>query len=147
LKPSRRDLVYLLPAVAASQEKKQPAPKPKLASKVYVYEEMAVRQNGPNNQNRQRAVLNGLLHGGFPLECHLTELAPGQAPHGEHRHVHEEMVCLQTGQLDVTIEGKTTRLTAGSVAIVASNEMHGWKNPSSTERAQYFVIALGQGQA
>jgi quercetin dioxygenase-like cupin family protein len=147
LKPSRRDLVYLLPAVASPQEKKQPAPKPKLASKVYVYEDMAVRQNGPNNVNRQRAVLNGLLHGGFPLECHLTELAPGQEPHGQHKHSHEEMVLLRTGQLDVTVEGKTTRLSAGSVAIVASNEMHGWKNPSTTERAEYFIIALGQGQA
>ena len=141
MKPSRRDLAFLLPAVASSQEKKQPAPKPKLASKVYVYEEMAVRQNGPNGQNRQRNVLNGLLHGGFGLECHLTELAPGQAPHGQHKHSHEEMVLLQTGQLDVTIEGKTVRLTPGSVAIVASNEMHGWSNPSKTERAQYFIMA------
>jgi quercetin dioxygenase-like cupin family protein len=140
---SRRDLVYLLPAVATAQEKKQPAPKPKLASKVYVYEELAVR---PSGQNKQRAVLNGLLHGGFALECHLTELGPGQEPHGQHRHTHEEMVLLQTGQLDVTIEGKTTRLTPGSIAIVASNEMHGWKNPSPTERSQYFIIALGQGQ-
>jgi hypothetical protein len=31
------------------------------------------------------------------------------------------------------------------VAYVASNELHGWKNPG-TDRAQYFVIALGQGQ-
>ena len=36
-------------------------------------------------------------------------------------------------------------MTPGSVAYVASNEMHGWKNPGA-ERAQYFVIALGQGQ-
>lgn len=140
---SRRNLVYLLPAVAAAQEKKAPAPKPKLSSKIYVYEELAVRQTG---QNKQRAVLNGLLHGGFALECHMTELGPGQEPHGQHRHTHEEMVLLQSGSLDVTIEGKTTRLTPGSIAIVASNEMHGWKNPSPTERSQYFIIALGQGQ-
>jgi quercetin dioxygenase-like cupin family protein len=57
------------------------------------------------------------------------------------------MVLLQSGVLEVTIEGKTTRLTPGSVAIVASNEMHGWRNPSTSERAQYFVIALGQGQS
>jgi quercetin dioxygenase-like cupin family protein len=144
LNRSRRNLLYLLPAVASAQEtKRAPAPKPKLASKVYVYEELAVRANG---QNKQRAVLNGLLHGGFALECHLTELGPGQEPHGQHRHTHEEMVLLQSGSLDVTIEGKTTRLTAGSIAIVASNEMHGWKNPSPTERSQYFIIALGQGQ-
>ena len=139
----RRDLVYLLPAMAAAQEKQAPKPKAKLASKVYVYEQLPVKVSG---QNRQRAVLDGLLHGGTALETHLTELGPGMAPHAEHRHIHEEMVCLQSGMLDVTIEGKTTRLTPGSLAIVASNEMHGWKNPSETERAQYFVIALGQGQ-
>jgi uncharacterized cupin superfamily protein len=139
----RRDLVYLLPAVAAAQEKKQPAPKPKIASKVYVYEQLAVKESGTN---KQRAVLNGLLHNGFPLECHLTDLGPGMMPHAAHQHSHEEMVLLRTGTLDVTIEGKTTRLTPGSLAIVASNELHGWKNPSQTERAEYFVIALGQGQ-
>jgi quercetin dioxygenase-like cupin family protein len=73
---------------------------------------------------------------------HLTELGPGMAPHAPHKHVHEEMVMLQTGELEVTIEGKTTHLTPGSVAYVASNELHGWKNPG-TGRAQYFVIALG----
>lgn len=140
---SRRDLAYLLPAVAAAQEKKVPAPKPKLASKVYVYEQLPVRESG---RNRQRAVLNGLLHNGNALECHLTELGPGSEPHGQHKHAHEEMVLLRSGQLDVTIEGKTTRLTPGSLAIVASNEMHGWRNPSETDRAEYFVIALGQGQ-
>jgi quercetin dioxygenase-like cupin family protein len=139
--------VCLLPAVAAAQEqKKAPAPRPRLASKVYVFEELPVRSNGPGGRNKQRNVLNGLLHGGFALECHLTELAPGQEPHGQHRHSHEEMVLMQSGQLDVTIEGKTTRLTPGSVAIVASNEMHGWSNPSPTERSLYFIVALGQGQ-
>ena len=136
---SRRDLALLLPAVAAAQE----APKkPMLPSKTFKYEDLTVKESG---QNKQRAVLNGLTHSGFPVEMHLTELGPGQAPHAPHKHVHEEMVMLQTGTLEVTIEGKTTHVTAGSVVFVASNEMHGWKNPG-TDRAQYFVIALGQGQ-
>jgi len=136
---SRRDLALLLPAVAAAQEKPQ---SPKLASKVFRYEDLPVKENG---QNKQRAVLTGATHSGFVVEMHMTELGPGQAPHAPHKHVHEEMVMLQTGQLDVTIEGKTTRLTPGSSAYVASNELHGWMNPG-TERAQYFVVALGPGQ-
>jgi quercetin dioxygenase-like cupin family protein len=137
---SRRDLALLLPAVAAAQEK-TPS-KPMLPSKTYRFEDLPVKENG---QNKGRAVLNGLTHANFPVELHLTELGPGQAPHAPHKHVHEEMVMLQRGTLEVTIEGKTTTLTPGSVTYVASNEMHGWKNPG-TERAQYFVIALGQGQ-
>jgi quercetin dioxygenase-like cupin family protein len=54
-------------------------------------------------------------------------------------------VLVQYGELDVTIEGHTTRLTPGSIAIVASNQEHGWKNPTAA-RTQYFVIALGENQ-
>ncbi len=137
---SRRDLALLLPAAAAAQEK--PAAKTALPSKCFKYEDLPVKENG---QNKGRAVLNGATHSGFIVEMHLTELGPGMAPHAPHKHVHEEMVMLQTGTLDVTIEGKTTRLTPGSVCYVASNELHGWKN-AGTDRAQYFVIALGPGQ-
>jgi quercetin dioxygenase-like cupin family protein len=77
------------------------------------------------------------------VDIHITELGPGQMPHAAHHHVHEEIVMLQTGLLDVTIEGKLTRVTAGSVVYVNSNEEHGWKNPGP-ERAQYFVMAIGR---
>jgi len=73
---------------------------------------------------------------------HLTELAPGQEPHPPYKHAHEEMVLLERGILDVTIDGRTSRLTPGSVAYVASNHEHGWKNPGASP-SEYFVIALG----
>jgi quercetin dioxygenase-like cupin family protein len=133
---SRREIALLLPALAAAQEKKPEV----LQSKVYGYEDLPVKVNG---QNKGRAVLNGATHGGFPVELHMTELGPGQAPHAPHKHEHEEIVMLRRGSLDVTIEGRTTRLTAGSITCVASGEMHGWRNPG-TEPAEYFVIALGR---
>ena len=133
---SRRGIALLLPALAAAQEKRPET----LQSKVYEYEDLPVKANG---QNKGRAVLNGVTHEGFPVELHLTELGPGQAPHAPHRHPHEEMVLLRRGSLDVTIEGKTSRLTPGSVACVASGELHGWRNPG-TDPAEYFVIALGR---
>jgi len=136
---SRRDVGLMLPALAAAGV--SAADDKKLPSKTYKYEDLPVK---PNGQNAGRAVLNGTLHNGFALETHLTELGPGLAPHPPHHHEHEEMVLLQRGLLDVTILGKTTRLTAGSVAFVASNEEHGWKNPGP-EKCQYFVIALGNG--
>jgi len=139
---SRRDLGLLLPALAATasaQEKGAPkAPPMKLASKVYLYEDLPAKQNGANTG---RAVLNGLTHSDFPVELHITELGPGQQPHPPHQHPNEEILMLRTGHLDVTIHGETTRATAGSVVYVASNVLHGWKNPGP-EPAQYFVIAL-----
>ena len=132
---TRRDLRLLLPLAAATAQAQKSAVVP---SKAFVYEDLPVKANGAN---KQRAVLKGETHSGYPIELHLTELGPGQAPHPPHKHVHEEVLMLQDGVLDVTINGQVTHLTAGSVAYVASNDEHGWRNPG-TAHAQYFVIAL-----
>jgi mannose-6-phosphate isomerase-like protein (cupin superfamily) len=141
MKLTRRDLTLLAPALAAAQTAppKQAAPKPKLTSKVYQFEDLPVK---PNGENVGRAVFDGKTHADYPVELHMTELGPGMAPHAPHHHVNEEVLMLRYGQLDVMIEGVTSRATAGSVIYVNSNEEHGWKNPGP-ERAQYFVIALG----
>ncbi len=135
---SRRDLALLLPALAAANAKAQQAGQV-LPARVYQYEELPVKIN---KTSRGRAVLTGETHSGFPVELHLTELDPGQAPHAPHRHIHEEIFMLREGTVDMTISGKTTRLTPGSVAYIASNELHGLINGGS-EAARYFVIALG----
>jgi len=131
---SRRDLALLIPALAAAQQTPKGLP-----SRVFKYDDLPVRVNG---ENKSRAVMKGETHSGFPIELHMTELGPGQAPHAPHKHVHEELLMLKDGSLDVTISGQTTHVTAGSIVYVASDEMHGWRNPG-TVPAQYFVLALG----
>jgi quercetin dioxygenase-like cupin family protein len=134
---SRRDLGRLLPALAATAAA---AEDPKvLPSRAWKYEDLPVKKNGVNES---RDVFKGVTHSNFPIDLHITKLAAGSAPHPPHKHLREEMVMLEMGNLDVTIEGKTTRLTPGSVAYVHSNEMHGWTNPGPGP-AQYFVLALG----
>lgn len=137
---SRRDLSLLLPALAAASATAQNS---KIASKTYRFEDLPVKANGTN---RTRAVLNGGTHTGFPVELHETELGPGQAPHPPHHHVHEEMIMIREGTLEVTILDKITKLGPGSVAFVASGEEHGWRNVGNTP-AHYFVLALGRDQA
>jgi len=140
---TRRDLNLLLPMLAGSAALAQSRQDKKiLPSATFKFEDLPVKVGG---ENRTRAVLNGITHKGSAVELHLTELGPGMTPHPPHRHLHEEMVLVQYGELDVTISGNTTRLTPGSVAFVTSNEEHGWKNPT-TGRTQYFVIALGENQ-
>jgi uncharacterized cupin superfamily protein len=137
---SRRDLKLLLPALAATGVKAQAQTDgQKLPARAYKYEDLPVKVN---KTNRGRAVLRGDTHSGLPVELHITELDPGQAPHAPHKHIHEEIFMLKDGTVDMTISGKTTRLGPGSVAYIASNEMHGLIN-SGTGAAQYFVIALG----
>jgi quercetin dioxygenase-like cupin family protein len=135
---SRRDLGLLLPALAAASGQAQAQSKV-LPSKAYKYEDLAVRGSS-------RAVLNGETHSGFPIEMHITELPAGQAPHPPHKHIHEEVLMLRSGMLDATILGVTTRVTAGSVLYLASNDLHGWRNPGP-DPAQYFVMSLGGDKA
>lgn len=116
------------------------AQKPSLPSKTFKYDDLPVKANG---DNRSRAILDGLNRSGFPVELHETELAPGLAPHPPHHHVHEEMLLIREGTLEVTIGQNITKLGPGGVAYVATNEEHGWRNVG-TDRAKYFVLALGK---
>ncbi len=140
MKYTRRDLSILLPLLAAADASAQKAPLAPLASKTYAFDELPVKKNG---QNTSRAVLNGTTHEGCPLEMHITELAPGTAPHPPHHHGHDEMIVIRQGTLAVMINGKTTNLGPGSVAFAASGEEHGWKNVGN-DTAQYYVIAMGK---
>src|SRR5260370_26783044 len=131
MKYSRRDL-GLLPLVAVAAAKTASAAT--LPSKAYRFEELTLK-------NKSRAVLDGETHSGFAIDMHITELAPGEAPHPPHHHAHEEMVMIHEGTLEVTISGRSVKLGPGSTAYVASNEEHGWRNAGDT-RALYFVRAL-----
>ena len=134
---SRRDLCLLLPALAAAGVRADEQ-KP-LATKVVRFEDLPVNSSGGN---RFRAILEGSTHDGHKIEAHATELAAGAMPHPPHRHKHEEMFLLRDGTVEVTVNGKSTRLGPGGIAFIASNDEHGIKNVGSTP-AQYFVIALG----
>lgn len=134
---SRRDL-GLLPLVAVAAAGTASAGTP-LPSKTYRFEDLTVK-------GKSRAVLDGETHSGFAIDIHITELGPGEAPHPPHHHVHEEMVMIHEGTLEVTISGKSVKIGPGSTAYVASNEEHGWRNVGTT-RALYFVLALGRVKA
>lgn len=135
---SRRGFGWSLTALVAGRA--EASGKMTLPSKTYDFERLPVRVNGPN---RSRAVFDGTTLAGFPVELHLTELAPGQAPHPPHHHVHEEVLMIREGLLEVTVGGDSTRLGPGSVVYVASNQHHGWQNVGTTQ-AHYFVFALGR---
>jgi len=138
---SRRDLAWLLPALGAPRTQAQTGgPAAKLPSKAYRFENLPVRQNG---KNASRAILNGLTHSGFAIEVHETDLAPGEAPHAPHHHVHEEMVIVLEGAIEFTVNGTPTRLGPGSVAFAASDEEHGQRNVGDGV-ARYVVVAFGR---
>jgi quercetin dioxygenase-like cupin family protein len=75
------------------------------------------------------------------LECHITTLNPGEAPHTPHKHIEEELMFIREGTVEVYTGGTTNRAEAGSLLFCASNEMHGMRN-IGTNRASYFVLKI-----
>ncbi len=141
MKLSRRNLAALLPALAMPGVGR--AQSATGGSKTFRQEDLTAAHNGPLTS---RQMLKGATHTGFLLDLHESELPAGEAPHAPHRHVHEEMLMIREGLLEITISGKVTRLGPGSAAYLASNEEHGWKNVGSGT-ARYFVLALGDDKA
>jgi quercetin dioxygenase-like cupin family protein len=141
MQPTRRDLAFLLPTLAAIDSKAQTTTTA-LLSKTYKFDELPVKAGGAGGLNKSRAILNGQLHTGFALEVHETKLPPGAAPHAPHRHVHEEMLVVLEGSVDFTVNGATTRLPPGSAAFAASNDLHGPSNGSDAP-CRYVVFAFG----
>jgi quercetin dioxygenase-like cupin family protein len=135
---TRRNLCLLVPALAVARA--PAADQASLPTLIKRFEDLKANTSGAN---RYRPILEGATHQGFQIEAHETELAPGSMPHPAHRHRHEEMFLIREGNVEVTVEGKGTRLGPGGVAYIASNEEHGIKNVGTTT-AQYFVISLGK---
>ena len=136
MKWSRREFPFLLPALAAAQTS---PPNTKLPSKAYRYEDVTARK-GTASVSRQ--FFKGETHAGYLLDLHESELPAGAAPHPPHHHVHEEIVFLRDGQLEVTIKGEITNVGPGSVVYFASNDEHGFRNVGTTT-ARYHVLAVG----
>ena len=133
---TRRNLAALAPALATVARAQEAT----LPSRTYRFEDLPVRQNG---KNTSRAILRGLTHSGFPIELHETELGAGLAPHPPHHHVHEEIVIVLEGTLEFMVNGATSKLGPGSVAYLASNDEHGFRNIGEG-RSRYCVMALGR---
>jgi mannose-6-phosphate isomerase-like protein (cupin superfamily) len=134
---TRRALAFLFPAMAAAQLQTQPAGT--LPSKAYPMGELSGRQSGAIKLYQ---ILTGNTHTGYKLDLHESELPGGGVPHPPHRHVHEELLFVREGELEVSLDGQWTKLPAGSCAYMASNDLHGYRNPG-TAAAKYFVLALG----
>jgi quercetin dioxygenase-like cupin family protein len=135
---TRRELPALLAAATATTAAGA-AEKPRLATQVFPWESLPVKQNG---QNRSRAIVDGTMHTGYALEMHATELPAGGAPHGSHSHSNDELIVVREGTLEVNIQGRTSKIGPGSVVYVNSGEEHGVRNAGNTT-AHYYIIALG----
>ena len=154
MKYSRRELAFLLPALATVSASAQGPVQtttqaaagdslenlPVIKTKSYIYEDLAVTTNG---KNRQRRMFTAKTHTGFKIESHQSDIAPGEVNHPPHQHLREEMMLVREGTMELTISGKPYRLGPGDVGVIGSNEMHNAKNVGTT-RAEYFIVNIGR---
>jgi quercetin dioxygenase-like cupin family protein len=89
----------------------------------------------------RRDVLKGSTVTMESLTCHATTVNAGDASHGAHRHLDDEIVIVKEGTMEATITGRSQRAGAGSVLFFASNDLHGMRNAGDT-RLTYYVIRM-----
>jgi quercetin dioxygenase-like cupin family protein len=139
---SRRELGVLLPGLAIGGEQK---PADEQGSEVlhsagYEFASLPERTSA-NRKVKSRSVFRGITTRGQRLTMHISELAPGEAPHAPERQPHEEVIVIREGTLEATLNGKVVRLGPGSVIFSAYKDLNGWRNVGTTP-AQYYVLSL-----
>jgi mannose-6-phosphate isomerase-like protein (cupin superfamily) len=75
------------------------------------------------------------------LECHVTTVIPGAAPHAPHRHADEELLFVKEGTIEVMINHATMLAGPGSVVFFASGDLHGLRNGGFAP-ATYYVLRI-----
>jgi quercetin dioxygenase-like cupin family protein len=127
----------MLPALAAAQTAhgQQAAPLP---GKVY---HSAQIPYAGDEKKKARRFFYGAEHTGFNLECHETVLGPGVETHPPHTHEHEEILIVVEGTVQVSMDGRTETVEAGSVIHYEPNRPHNLRNAGAAP-CRYYVIEL-----
>jgi mannose-6-phosphate isomerase-like protein (cupin superfamily) len=134
---SRRNFTELATMLSASLSQAQEGKN--VPSNVYLFDDLKVRHT---NTVDYRAIVDGKTIDGCKFSVHESALSLGNEPHPPHHHNGEEMFLMIDGTLEVTINGKSSRITKGGVAFIGSGDQHGIRNVGTTP-AKYFVIELG----
>ena len=135
---SRRDLVLMFPTVLASVTRRAQE-QSRLPSDVYVFQNLPIRHSGKLDYS---PIVSGATVDGCKVSVHESSLGPQSEPHPPHHHNGEEIFLMLEGTLEVTINGKPSRISRGSVAFIGSGDQHGIRNPGEIP-ARYYVIELG----
>lgn len=65
-------------------------------------------------------------------------LKPGMSPHPPHTHPEEEFMVITEGAGEIVVEGKTTKVAAGSMMYCAAGKTHGIVNTGAKPLLFYF---------
>jgi len=113
-------------------------PKPPLGSGVFDWNQLVAK---PTKVGARREVFDAPTATLGNLECHITTVNPGEAPHAPHRHPDEELIFIKEGTIEVMVNGVTRQAGPGSVVFFAANDFHGLRNNGTTP-ATYYVLRI-----
>jgi mannose-6-phosphate isomerase-like protein (cupin superfamily) len=65
-------------------------------------------------------------------------LKPGMSPHPPHTHPEEEFMVITEGTGEISIAGKITKVSPGTMMYCAANKLHGIVNTGKTPLLFYF---------
>lgn len=116
----------------------EPTPEGYLGSSIHEWSKMDVK---PTANGERRAVFDRPTATLKNLECHVTTLKAGEAPHAAHHHPDEEIILIKEGRVTMTINGQATEAGPGSIIFISANDEHGLKNTGTTA-ATYYVLRL-----
>jgi len=93
-----------------------------------------------SEDRESREILEGTSPHFEYLEIHATTQYPGAKPSTAHANQDiEECIIIKEGIAEVTIEGQSQKLVAGSVVLLMPQQMHSIKNIGNTNLT-YFVM-------
>jgi quercetin dioxygenase-like cupin family protein len=144
--------MMMLPALAAAQaalaDQGAPAPQTSqtplgpqttpLPAKVYHSAEIPYKGDATK---KARRFFYGPEQSGYNLEMHETVLGPGVETHPPHTHAHQEIIILVEGTVQVSMDGRTDTVEAGSVIFYEPNRPHNLRN-TGTVPCRYYVVEL-----
>jgi len=141
---SRRDLGWLLPALAAARATAQQSGTVEtMTSKVYPSDRIPYKGD---DKKKGRQFFLAATHTGFKIECHETVLGPGLETHPPHKHEHEEIMIVVEGTVEANMDGVKQTVPPGSVVVFGSNQMHNARNAGSTP-SRYYIVELRGNEA
>ena len=125
------------PAPPASQPPQGPQTTP-LPARVYHSAEIPYKGDA---KKKARRFFYGPEHSGYNLEMHETVLGPGVETHPPHTHSHQEIIILVEGTVQVSMDGRTDTVEAGSVIFYEPDRPHNLRN-TGTVPCRYYVVEL-----
>ncbi len=131
--PNRRDLLKFSAIGAIAALGAPPAEKlpnaAKAASQAAVTHEpfgdLSVYFDGPTDQ------LAAMTAGSLRLK-------PGMTPHPPHQHPEEEIMVITEGSGEISMEGKITKVSSGTMMYCAAGKLHGIVNTGKTPLLFYY---------